>query len=899
MVADQYSYPDSKRIIPILYKELLKSDVGGRYRKTIFHIHTPASHDFTLINEDTQKKLKIKKLNSWRDLTTDDLIRIASFVKLSIFDDHEASDFECFVGEDFENVKELLSYLLLAHTLMKEKIELCIITDHNTICGFKKLQVAMNILINQRADYQIKTRLELGIEISCSDKNHIVGILEQKNSNQVRQLEYWIEENVMSPEDGTIRTSFDVFSMLKGIGAIGYIAHINTSNIFSKGYLSGTYKKKLFNSNLFDVIGVTNVEQIELIRDRLSYFSKKKYHFVIDNDAHNIEKLKSQFFFLKGDKLNFTAIQSAFKDFELSVSYQKEKLPEQYIKAIYVDGEEFLKGREKKYLIVNFSSNMNAFIGGRGSGKSTLLNILGFLTSQQAETKSDLFKILRQGTSCLVYHYFGIDYYVILHTSRYNSDNEELFVKDYFKESIDFMDDDSERFQRARKIAIEKRVQIFTYDGSNVRIIAKQKDIFKKIFTRKFAVNDLVNISENEDELTNFIDKTLFKNKNMRNRQNFYSYGKGFEGLFKKYEQRQIILDRRKENVSCLIKKYNETQNKKLRVVFSQKDIENKFFNWYTAFDRSRYTKDSYFKNYALTYNSLFDYLEDISEKNGNCLETVKLFYERKYDEIVNNANPKKFFLNKNNSIIEKELKYLENDEDVFEFVNVIQKEIITKNCEKYCKDFLKNYFRNSETFSLEFNINNKENVRNEPIDYHNVVDLSMGQKVVAMLSFILSYNDYIKDFSPFIVDQPEDNLDNQYIYRNLVNDFRTMKNSRQIILATHNSTIIMNSGCEQVVVMNSNNKNGWCETTGYVSNPKIVNHVINILEGGKEAFSNKLFLYRDRLSKFVSSDMVSNMEKNEENDVFNEIVDNLESFCYSKELAKLSKVLEYIKKID
>jgi hypothetical protein len=46
-----------------------------------------------------------------------------------------------------------------------------------------------------------------------------------------------------------------------------------------------------------------------------------------------------------------------------------------------------------------------------------------------------------------------------------------------------------------------------------------------------------------------------------------------------------------------------------------------------------------------------------------------------------------------------------------------------------------------------------------------NIEDLSLGQKVEGILTFIFNYGEYSNDFTPLVIDQPEDNLDNMYIY--------------------------------------------------------------------------------------------------------------------------------------
>lgn len=158
--------------------------------------------------------------------------------------------------------------------------------------------------------------------------------------------------------------------------------------------------------------------------------------------------------------------------------------------------------------------------------------------------------------------------------------------------------------------------------------------------------------------------------------------------------------------------------------------------------------------------------------------------------------------------------------------------------------------FSKENTRFLEFNIKSKESSQQLDILYKEVGVLSLGQKVVAMLNFLLAYSDYSKDFRPLIIDQPEDNLDNRYIYRHLVQQFRDVKAQRQIILATHNATIVTNSMTDQVVIMESDGVNGWIESQGYVSEKYIKNHIINQLEGGKNSFKHKMSIYETALSE-------------------------------------------------
>ena len=76
---------------------------------------------------------------------------------------------------------------------------------------------------------------------------------------------------------------------------------------------------------------------------------------------------------------------------------------------------------------------------------------------------------------------------------------------------------------------------------------------------------------------------------------------------------------------------------------------------------------------------------------------------------------------------------------------------------------YLRRMVGESEKLSLEFNINSKTTAK-QGADYNDVRNLSLGQKVVAMLDFIFGYGDFVDDHRPILIDQPEDNLDSQYI---------------------------------------------------------------------------------------------------------------------------------------
>ncbi|UTI42688.1 hypothetical protein NKG37_02735 [Niallia sp. RD1] len=84
-----------------------------------------------------------------------------------------------------------------------------------------------------------------------------------------------------------------------------------------------------------------------------------------------------------------------------------------------------------------------------------------------------------------------------------------------------------------------------------------------------------------------------------------------------------------------------------------------------------------------------------------------------------------------------------------------------------------------------------------------------------------------------------------QYIYINLVESLKKIKNKRQVIIVTHNPSIVTNAGAEQVIVLASNNGKGWVEAQGYHGNAKITKHILQYLEGGEESFLHKMETYK------------------------------------------------------
>lgn len=108
--------------------------------------------------------------------------------------------------------------------------------------------------------------------------------------------------------------------------------------------------------------------------------------------------------------------------------------------------------------------------------------------------------------------------------------------------------------------------------------------------------------------------------------------------------------------------------------------------------------------------------------------------------------------------------------------------------------------------------------------------------------SFGVQFTD---DDRPLIIDQPEENLDPESVFDELVPVFREAKKRRQIIIVTHNANLVVNTDVDWVVVAQCGpHRPGQLPEISYQSggleNPSIRSAVCAILEGGERAFHER-----------------------------------------------------------
>lgn len=109
----------------------------------------------------------------------------------------------------------------------------------------------------------------------------------------------------------------------------------------------------------------------------------------------------------------------------------------------------------------------------------------------------------------------------------------------------------------------------------------------------------------------------------------------------------------------------------------------------------------------------------------------------------------------------------------------------------------------NSESLAKKIMSENLNEVHFELIyEKDKFWEMSDWKKAFVVLKLLL---DFSNKECPILIDQPEDDLDNRSICRELVEYLKKKKKQRQIIVATHNPNVVVTADAEEIIVANQN----------------------------------------------------------------------------------------------
>ncbi|MFB6181651.1 MAG: TrlF family AAA-like ATPase [Candidatus Magasanikbacteria bacterium] len=429
------------------------------------------------------------------------------------------------------------------------------------------------------------------------------------------------------------------------------------------------------------------------------------------------------------------------------------------------------------------------------------------------------------------------------------------------------------------KVNDKKRVEnkIDEYDDLLETITTEENKEKLEIYTNN--IEDINNLKKEQRNISDLIQKIL-------------KVESGLNKELEKYDIEKVNLDKQKSKLKLKIwQKDEEIEEKKEKNVSIKEEFENDGFEGTLSSlldNAEKYReKKGDFEEKLEEINKKEEDLEELKEKKRNYGNKIKSELERQINKIDDawenllegnadwNEEQKKLMedILDNRGIkiygkinFDKENFYEILKEDYLNLrhfpqpnrMEKIKREFGIENVDDYF-DFIEEgllqmeeeeFISGVEKLSNLFLMlkNRSKYLKVEPVvEYKGskIENTSAGEKGTTYLCLKLATNPF---YSPLIFDQPEDDLDNEFITEDLIDIFRKIKKYRQVIIVTHNANLVVNTDSDQVIV--AQNKGEEMEKltyhSGALENESINEDVCNILEGGKDAFEKRKDKYSE-----------------------------------------------------
>jgi len=335
-------------------------------------------------------------------------------------------------------------------------------------------------------------------------------------------------------------------------------------------------------------------------------------------------------------------------------------------------------------------------------------------------------------------------------------------------------------------------------------ILKNRKNIFLNLQTYKNSINEINSIYENQLKI-------------IYNEQ----YSK-----FKEYCKEKKI----QENIKIkdyIINRENELNEFKLEI----EDINQKIADLNIKKEELEKDIDELYNKQTL----LFEEWEKKADKFTNIMKgttKIEIIPESDIDEFKSIL--KEIGLNNN------QIKKIINEFSPIDFISLFK-----SNENNFKKKLLELKFKEITTKKIYYNITesiqykfklciNKPTVKfslkkNEK--FFPINELSTGERCVTLLNFI-----FCESIEPIIIDQPEDNIDYNYI-QSTIKILKNQKLNRQFVIVSHNQNLPVLADADLLFSMkNIKDEKIIVEFRGSLENENIHQSILN-LEGGKEAF--------------------------------------------------------------
>ena len=605
------------------------------------------------------------------------------------------------------------------------------------------------------------------------------------------------------------------------------------------------------------------------------FSAKKEVPYVVFSDNHQIscypkhdsaQNLEKEVFtWIKGD-LSFETLRMAFVDptSRILVSSDIPNLPEKYIEEIKFNT---IKDGFEKVQNVKLSPGINTIIGGRSSGKSLLFNSILYSLSS-GKDKSKIGDYVKESNKVLK-----------LETIQSKLNCEEEFKNNNICEINAFTQEEIIELFENNGEGLKEHLDFYKLDAIEINEKISTYNLAIDRFTS--AYSDLLNKKNNYNSslpITTFKEASKILNEK-------YEYKSALETIKNNIDLSSIEIDNVIKKVNAEIQNAIIIKELKLKdkLVFDLAELEvidnyinllnNKCEKLKKLFNKT-YVKEKYLINLESSLNEISNkYLTSETEKISYAKENVKNELTKMYDYFKTKLFFKKYATDlenlnikideKNNQISDSYTLNTKVDCEINkEFLyNIISEKIrdldkeksIENNFIDLMNDNIKIFRKDNSyenvvgLFSLVKNsINESLTPKYTIIESDNDISLnsdnmSQGKKASIYLEIILEKCK--SNNSIIMIDQPEDNIDNEFITDVMIDKIRDLRMKNQVILVTHNAAIAINSDSENIII--SENKDGIFEyNIGGLELEKHRKKICKLLDGGNYIFDNRYHKY-------------------------------------------------------
>lgn len=607
---------------------------------------------------------------------------------------------------------------------------------------------------------------------------------------------------------------------------------------------------------------------------------------IYGSDYHGSGNYDKTNLFIMKSELSFEGLKFALLDYNSRImsiqKYQKCLKNNNYV----IDNVKIIENGEEK--TIEFGDGLNCIIGSRGSGKTYFLSmILGDTSSYTTINKSITLKEInflnhgpqikltpvmfdyvaqKNGANKLIAMKSNI--YDLLARAPYDNNEFESELNRYFKQKPNSKNEIKDVINLINKIIIEYN-NLFNKKNSNLDL--KFIDSYDEFFNNK---TEIIEVYEMFNNFKNFLD-TAISNKNDGKikiesfREIYENYYVELTELFKIHEVSKFITDQEKETYLTLtkelFKKIDENSyqliNANLNNIFKVnsravnilQNLKSEASNSQRILTDSMNNVKTYISDIFTIMRKIKDYYSELDKYDfTNLIEENNYFYSQGENTLNVRIN-KTLNLKKLSTEQFREMFYNYNN---FQENDIIEKMILSKDYGEYYFEHIhakKDGRKNS--YSLEVpNVKSDIYLTYDDSQEKNWIDLSPGQRADILLNIVL-LNDSNKIL---IIDQPEDDLDNETIFRKIVKRIRELKLKRQIIVVTHNANMAITADCDYLIICESspNGKYKIINDTMESTNEYEYNSINNdnfdeektaleiateILDGGKEALKQRV----------------------------------------------------------